>query len=90
MMKGADATGSDLPGVIGWCALVAGAAGFDVWAIRTQHPTLSRTLGRGLAHPLLGPILAGAWAGLSYHLLIEELLPAWIARRQQLERKADA
>jgi len=68
-----------LAGLVGWGATVGVAIAYDVWALRTKRPTMSRTLGHFLAQPLWGPVLAGAWAGLSYHLLIEELLPAWAA-----------
>lgn len=44
----------------------------DIWLVRHHKPTLSRTLGHFARHPLLGPVLAGAWAGLTYHLLVLE------------------
>lgn len=64
------------PGLYGWMATFAVVAGFDLWAARTGRPTMSRTLGHYLHKPLLGPTLAGAWAGLAYHLLVEERLTA--------------
>lgn len=66
---------SVVPGVIGWGAMVAFAVAYDIVASRSGHLTLSRTLGKGLSHPVLGPVLAGAVGGLSYHLLISELVP---------------
>ncbi len=66
-----------LPGLVGWAATIGSVVAYDLWAARTGRPTMSNTLGHYLAHPVLGPVLAGAWAGLSYHLLIEELWPAF-------------
>lgn len=60
------------PGLVGWFATAAVVVGYDAWAARSHHPTMSRTLGHYLRQPVLGPILAGAWCGLSYHLLINE------------------
>lgn len=68
-------------GLIGWAFTLGSVVGFDTWAIRTKNPTMSRTLGHYLARPVLGPVLAGAWCGLSYHLLAEELLPAYFAAK---------
>ena len=63
-----------MPGLVGWAITAAAVVGFDLWAHFTNHPTMSRTLGHYLGQPVLGPILAGAWAGLSYHLVVEERL----------------
>lgn len=64
------------PGLYGWAATFGVVVAFDVWAMKTGRPTMSRTLGYYLHRPITGPILAGAWAGLCYHLLIEERLEA--------------
>lgn len=69
-------------GLVGWAATTGVVVGYDVWAARTGHPTMSRTLGHFLAHPLIGPMLAGGWFMLTYHLLIEELIPEIVAERQ--------
>ena len=63
-----------LPGLYGWLATFAVVISYDVWASRNRKPTMSRTLGHYLHQPITGPILAGAWAGLAYHLLVEERL----------------
>lgn len=62
------------PGLYGWAATFGVVIAYDLWAARTGHPTMSRTLGYYLHKPILGPIFAGAWAGLAYHLLVEERL----------------
>jgi hypothetical protein len=62
------------PGLYGWMMTAAVVVGFDVWAHFNDRPTMSRTMGHFLAQPVLGPILAGAWSALAYHLLIEERL----------------
>lgn len=72
------------PGVGGWIVTLGSVVVFDVWAARTGRPTMSRTLGHYLGRPVLGPVLAGAWSGLSYHLLVEELLPGLL--QAHLER----
>lgn len=63
------------PGLYGWAATAAVVVAYDSWAAVTGHATMSRTLGHYLRRPVVGPIIAGAWAGLCYHLLIEELPP---------------
>lgn len=62
------------PGLYGWIATFGVVVCFDIWAVRHDKPTMSRTLGHYLHQPVTGPILAGAWAGLAYHLLVEERL----------------
>lgn len=64
------------PGLYGWLATFGVVTVFDIWASRTDHPTMSRTLGHYLSKPVLGPVVAGAWAGLAYHLLVNERLTA--------------
>ncbi len=68
-------------GLVGWAATTTSVVVYDVWAAKTGHPTMSRTLGHYLAHPIAGPVLAGCWMGLTYHLLVEELLPAFLEER---------
>jgi hypothetical protein len=68
-------------GLVGWGITLGSVVSYDVWASRTGHPTMSRTLGHFLAHPVWGPVLAGSWCGLTYHLLIEELIPEIVAER---------
>ena len=64
------------PGVFGWAAVAAVVVGADVVLVKKHYPTMSRTLGYGLRKPIVGPVLAGAWLGLTYHLVIEEILDA--------------
>jgi hypothetical protein len=80
------------PGAAGWLALNATWIGYDLWATKVQRllrrpekPTMSMTIGHYLAHPVMGPLIAGAGLGMVYHLLIEELLPAWY---QQMQARA--
>lgn len=61
-----------LPGLIGWAVTLGSVVVYDTWASVSGHPTMSRTLGHYLRRPVLGPILAGAWLGLGYHLLVSE------------------
>lgn len=69
------------PGLTGWIITLGTVVAYDWWAIASKRPTMSSTLGHYLARPVLGPILAGASLGLSYHLLIEELMPAWFEQK---------
>lgn len=62
------------PGLWGWVATLATVVIADMELAKRGYPTMSRTLGHYLHKPILGPILAGAWAGLAYHLLVEERL----------------
>jgi hypothetical protein len=68
-------------GLVGWAVTTGSVVVYDAWALKTKRPTMSRTLGHYLAHPIVGPVLAGIWMGLSYHLLVEELLPAFFDER---------
>jgi hypothetical protein len=76
LFKRAEKETFPFPGLYGWTATAAVVVAFDVWAEKTGHPTMSRTLGWYLHRPVTGPILAGAWAALAYHLLVEERLTA--------------
>lgn len=76
LFKRAEKETFPFPGLWGWLAVFGVVAAFDVWAIETGRATLSRTLGYYLHRPVTGPILAGGWAGLAYHLLVEERLTA--------------
>jgi hypothetical protein len=71
----------------GWAATLGAVVVYDTWAIKNKRPTMSATMGHYLAHPVLGPVLAGAWCGLSFHLLIEELLPAWLDERSTMSHR---
>lgn len=73
------------PGAIGWAITLGSVVAYDWWAIKSKRPTMSKTLGHYLAYPVLGPFLAAASLGLSYHLLIEELLPAFLEMRPRPE-----
>lgn len=62
------------PGLWGWMATAATVVAYDLWAAKSKRPTMSRTLGHYLHKPILGPVFAGAWSALAYHLLVEERL----------------
>lgn len=62
------------PGLYGWMATFGIVVAYDAWAMKTKRPTMSRTLGFYLHKPILGPLFAGAWSALAYHLLVEERL----------------
>jgi hypothetical protein len=49
-------------------------SGVDTWLILKKKPTMSKTMGVALKHPASSAIVAGAWLGLTYHLLIGERL----------------
>lgn len=75
-----------IPGIVGWAVTLGTVVVYDTWAIRTKRPTMSATLGHFLAHPVLGPVLAGAGGGLMYHLYVEEAMPAFLAHRADRTR----
>jgi hypothetical protein len=65
----------------GWAATLGAVVVYDTWAIKNKRPTMSATMGHYLARPIVGPVVAGAWCGLTYHLLVEELLPSFLAEK---------
>jgi len=71
-------------GLIGWGATLGVVVAYDTWAICTKRPTMSASMGRVLAHPLLGPVVAAAWGGLTYHLVALEMLPAFFDENPHL------
>lgn len=68
------------PGAWGWAGLWAFVAGYDIWAIRNDKPTLSETFGVALKHPIKRWPVMLAWGGLTLHLFAE-LLPEEVRKR---------
>jgi hypothetical protein len=71
-----------VPGILAWIVTCMVPTAFDLWAVHCdpERPTQSRTLGHFLAHPVIGPVLAGIFCGLGYHLLVNEALICWSER----------
>jgi uncharacterized membrane protein len=67
--------------VSGIVALVAVAVVADVWAARTQRPTISAFVAEVSRHPIGGPIVSAVMAGLVHHLAIDPVI-------RRLERSA--
>lgn len=54
----------------GWvAALVVVPVTVDIIAFATSRESMSRLWARGVLHPVAGPIVAGASAGLAWHLV---------------------
>lgn len=47
-------------GTLGWAGLIGGVALYDVWAMRTDHETLSHAFHRHMEHPLKRTLMIGA------------------------------
>ena len=62
------------PAVGGIVSLVAVTVVADVWASRTQRPTISAFVAEVSRHPIGGPIVAGVIAGLVHHLAIDPVI----------------
>lgn len=60
--------GAGLAG-IGLCALVA-----DVWAVKTNRPTISAAIATSLDHPVGGVLVVGGLAGLGWHLVADPIV----------------
>jgi hypothetical protein len=76
--------------LVGWTLNTLEWIAYDLWATKWQDwrgrprkPTMSQGIGHILAKPKEGPGIAGAGLGMVYHLLIEELLPAYWQKQQQ-------
>lgn len=63
---------SRYPGIGLWLGIVLYVVVGDLLLAHNHKPTMSRTYGHFLRHPLLGPILAGIWGGLAWHLTVSE------------------
>lgn len=57
---------------IGWAAIFIYVAAFDIWAIKTDRPTLSKEFGEAMASPSGKIIGIGMWAILTNHLLLSK------------------
>lgn len=56
-------------GTYGWVALAGLVVSYDMWAMLTEHETMTSAFGRALEHPLARwPVLA-AWGITTLHLL---------------------
>lgn len=56
------------PAVTAWATLAAGVTGYDVWAIKTNHETMSHAFHRAYEHPLYHLLCVGALGALAVHL----------------------
>ena len=54
----------------GIAGLVGVAIAADVWAVRTNRPTISASVSEALDHDWLGPVAFGVLAGLGWHLVV--------------------
>lgn len=60
-----------VPAVAGIAGITASAVAADVWAARTDRPTVSAAVGAALNHPVGGVVVAGGIAGLAWHLICD-------------------
>jgi hypothetical protein len=58
-------------GIAGLCAVTVAA---DVWAAKTQRPTISATVADLLDHQIAGPLVVGVLSGLGWHLIADPIL----------------
>ena len=63
-----------LPAACGAAAVTAAVIGADVWASRTNRPTISAVVAEISRHPIGGPVVAGVIAGLVHHLAIDPVI----------------
>lgn len=65
------------PAMWGWAAIGGIVVAYDVWALRTNHETMSRFFWRHRDDPVSRYVGVGAWMGLTWHLLLGDkvLLP---------------
>lgn len=65
------------PGLWGWLCTAGLITSYTIWAKKTKHTTMSRTLWYYKdfkTHPKLAPAIIGGWLYLTYHLLVEDYL----------------
>lgn len=63
-----------MPASAGLVGMVAAAVAADVWAVRTDRPTISRAVATALAHPVLAPLAVGVLSGIGWHLLCDPII----------------
>lgn len=63
-----------LPAAVGIGSLVAVVVAVDVWAVRTDRPTISRATATALEHPVLAPLTVGALSALGWHLAADPII----------------
>lgn len=57
-----------------WVILVSYVLGYDIWAIRGHHETLSGAFWRALNHPQKRWVVLIAWAITTKHLVFPQVL----------------
>ena len=62
------------PACCGIAAIVAAVVVADVWASRTQRPTISADVASLLDHQVGGPVVVGVLAGLGWHLAVDPII----------------
>lgn len=57
--------------IIGWGATLAVPAIYDLWAIKSEHETMSHAFRTANQHPIYKFLCLGALGGLAVHLMQE-------------------
>lgn len=60
-----------IPAVAGLAGIASAVVGADVWAVRTDRPTISAAVAVALDHPVGGVLITGGIAGLGWHLIAD-------------------
>jgi len=55
-------------GAAGWAATTAVVVGYDLWAVLSEHQTMSAYFARQIADPRRRTLLGLVWALLTWHL----------------------
>jgi hypothetical protein len=74
------------PAVAGLAGILGSAVLADVWASKTDRPTISAFVAEMVEHPVAGPLVIGAMSGLAWHLVAD---PVLIRRMEVVLRGTD-
>lgn len=70
-----------LPAAAGVAGLIAAVTLADVWAVRSDRPTISAAGAEMLGHTVGGPLVFGVVGGLVWHLVVDPVLYRLEAKR---------
>jgi hypothetical protein len=62
------------PATTGLATITATVVAVDIYAARTERPTISAAVAHSLEHPVAAPVAVGALCALAWHLVIDPII----------------